>query len=90
MTECVTPGGVRRIRESTEGPLSDVSVQVRRGPFPVAERLPGKRRCSKSIERTRRVDDACLARRDARRPLNSPRSDISTFLRFIPGAQPQD
>ena len=41
MTECVTPGGVRRIRESTDGPLSDVSVQVRRGPFPVTERLPG-------------------------------------------------
>ena len=90
MTECVTPGGVRRIRESTDGPLSDVSVQVRRGPFPVAERLPGKRRCSKSFGRTRRVDDACLARRDARRPLNSPRSDMSTFPRFIPGAQPHD
>ena len=64
MTECVTPGGVRRIRESTDGPLSDVSVQVGM-PVPVTRRLPGKRRCSKSIERTRRVDDACLARRDA-------------------------
>ena len=29
MSSCVTPGGVRRIRESIDGPLSDVSVQVR-------------------------------------------------------------
>ena len=39
MTECVTPGGVRRIRESTDGPLSDVSVQVRNATFPGAGRL---------------------------------------------------
>ena len=30
MTDCVTPGGIRRIRESVETPLTDVSVQVRR------------------------------------------------------------
>jgi hypothetical protein len=29
MSSCVTPGGVRRIRESIDGSLSDVSVQVR-------------------------------------------------------------
>ena len=29
MADCVTPGGVRRIRDSIGTPLSDVSVQVR-------------------------------------------------------------
>ena len=32
MASCVTPGGVRRIRESIDGTLSDVSVQVRASP----------------------------------------------------------
>ena len=48
MTECVTPA-VSAASASPPKDPSDVSVQVRRGPFPVAERLPGKRRCSKSI-----------------------------------------
>jgi hypothetical protein len=29
MADCVTPGGVRRIRESIDMSLNDVSVQVR-------------------------------------------------------------
>jgi hypothetical protein len=30
MADCVTPGGVRRIRESADTPIRDVSVQVTR------------------------------------------------------------
>jgi hypothetical protein len=34
MSSCVTPGGVRRIRESIDGSMSDVSVQVRPARLP--------------------------------------------------------
>ena len=74
MTECVTPGGVLRIRESTDGPLSDVSVQVRRGPFPVAERLPGKRRCSKSFRANPKS-----RRRVPRTARRAPALELATF-----------
>jgi hypothetical protein len=73
MSSCVTPGGVRRIRESIDGSLSDVSVQVRPRRRPA--RIAGHGRRASEFRKAARdasPETRHLETRDGFRALETP------------------
>ena len=85
MSSCVTPGGVRRIRESIDGPLSDVSVQVRPHRRRSGLQIRRTRECAREFRKAARASPETRGRetRDGFRARAPPRTDTSHVSRPI-------